>query len=401
MPQTSTVKLADTGRKPVQCPAWGKYPREAANWGLGATGCACGGRPMTVEAQLSRLSALTLQLHAGSRAWPAGTFQTRALELLSGLLPFEGALWGNDSPSPPQLHRVYLQGLAAGHEARYCQFDYPVDPLRAAACAAAGQAVRLSAIAPGPCLTDRECEFLLEYGAASALCIAQTDALCGQREFLSVWRSRLQPAFSSTEQVLLQFLMPHLVGCAALHRQTAGPITLAPGARRSLAQHPDPSPDCSEGPQTLTSFGVAQGAGRFGRPQLALCDSQGVLHQVDGPCLALLRQEWPDWSSGPLPRVVVQALARPHSPPFVGKHIVITPSLCDPLIRLVVRRRVAIDRLSGRQRHIAGLYAEGRTGTEIALALGLSASTVNNHLGVVFKKLAVNNKVQLARVMSG
>ena len=403
MPYASPVKSADTRVMPKPGLGWGKHPRRAARQVLGSPGRRRGGWPMMVEAQLSGLSALTLQLHAGSRRWPAGTLQPRALELLAGMVAFDGALWGNDSLAAPQLHRVWLQGLAAGREARYSQFDYPVDPLRAAASAAAGRALSLSATPPWPGLTERQGEFLVGYGVASALCIAQVDGQCGQRVFLSLWRDASQPPFSLAEQGMLQFLMPHLVECAAQHQRAAGPMAVAPGTDRRFDQHhnPDHSPYRSDRPQTLPGFGAVRGGGSFDRLQLALCDTQGVLHQVDGPCLALLRQEWPDWSSGPLPRVLVQALARPHCPPYVGSRIVITPSPCDQLIRLVVRRRVAVDRLSERQRHIAGLYADGRTGPQIALALGLTASTVNNHLGVVFKKLAVNNKAQLVRLMSG
>ena len=65
---------------------------------------------MTSEAQLSRLSALTLQLHAGSRQRQAGTLQSRALELLTGMVPFDAALWGSDSLAATAT----TPGLAAG-----------------------------------------------------------------------------------------------------------------------------------------------------------------------------------------------------------------------------------------------------------------------------------------------
>jgi len=64
-----------------------------------------------------------------------------------------------------------------------------------------------------------------------------------------------------------------------------------------------------------------------------------------------------------------------------------------------VRRSAPADRLSARQRGIAELYAAGLTGPQIARRLGLSPFTVNNHLGVVFRKLGVARKVQLLRLL--
>jgi two-component system uhpT operon response regulator UhpA len=87
--------------------------------------------------------------------------------------------------------------------------------------------------------------------------------------------------------------------------------------------------------------------------------------------------------------------------PFHGRQITVLMTHSGTLLLLEVRRRAAVDRLSTRQRDIALLYAEGHTGPQIATQLGLSPSTVNNHLGVVFKKLAVSNKVQLLNAMRG
>jgi DNA-binding CsgD family transcriptional regulator len=176
----------------------------------------------------------------------------------------------------------------------------------------------------------------------------------------------------------LQFLMPHLVEAQRenrLSRAHAGD-DLAP-ARRSHA----------------------------------LCDADGLLQQVDEQGLALLRTEWPRWCATRLPEPLAEAaafaMAAPgvdaaaSTPPFHGRQITVLMTRSGGLLLLEVRRRAAVDRLSTRQRDIALLYAEGRTGPQIASQLGLSPSTVNNHLGVIFKKLAVSNKVQLLNAMRG
>lgn len=53
-------------------------------------------------------------------------------------------------------------------------------------------------------------------------------------------------------------------------------------------------------------------------------------------------------------------------------------------------------KLTLREREIATRYAQGETYAVIAAALGLSPSTVRNHLAHCYRKLNVNNKAELA-----
>jgi DNA-binding CsgD family transcriptional regulator len=58
--------------------------------------------------------------------------------------------------------------------------------------------------------------------------------------------------------------------------------------------------------------------------------------------------------------------------------------------------------LSPAERRIAVLVPSGKTNKEIAADLGLSYKTVKFHLTMVFKKLEVSNRVQLAtRIVRG
>jgi len=54
------------------------------------------------------------------------------------------------------------------------------------------------------------------------------------------------------------------------------------------------------------------------------------------------------------------------------------------------------EKLTARQREIAGLIAEGLTNREIAERLVLSTGTVGNHLGHIMRTLGLKNRVQLA-----
>lgn len=53
-------------------------------------------------------------------------------------------------------------------------------------------------------------------------------------------------------------------------------------------------------------------------------------------------------------------------------------------------------RLTGREREVLGLVASGSTNKDIAAALGISPSTVKNHLQNILEKLHLENRVQAA-----
>jgi DNA-binding CsgD family transcriptional regulator len=59
------------------------------------------------------------------------------------------------------------------------------------------------------------------------------------------------------------------------------------------------------------------------------------------------------------------------------------------------------ERLTRREREVAGLAAAGASSREIAAKLVLSVRTVDNHLQNVYSKLGVASRDELARVLRG
>lgn len=311
--------------------------------------------PPAEDPRLAALSRAVLQLHRGSIDWPAAAFDSRAVEALATVLAFDACLWGSVHAQAPAGAPLALQGL----------FAQGLDAQTLALC--------LSGAAPPP-----------------GLLASHVEPLAGRRVELRLWR--LAPAtdtstgFSANDAQSLQFLLPHLVEAQRENR-----------------------------------LGQAYSGAAPTRPRrsLALCDGLGVLQQVDEQGLALLRVEWPHWRGGSLPAPLLAAIqaaiqtamqaatqaalaAPPAStplPPYYGRGITVVLTRSGPGLLLEIRRRADADRLSARQRDIAQLYARGQTGPEIASRLALSSSTVNNHLGAIFKKLAVKNKLQLLDVM--
>jgi DNA-binding NarL/FixJ family response regulator len=58
------------------------------------------------------------------------------------------------------------------------------------------------------------------------------------------------------------------------------------------------------------------------------------------------------------------------------------------------RRAAQFPDLTGREREILGLIAQGYSNTEIAARLFLSTKTVRNHISSIFAKLAVTDRAQ-------
>jgi DNA-binding NarL/FixJ family response regulator len=63
-------------------------------------------------------------------------------------------------------------------------------------------------------------------------------------------------------------------------------------------------------------------------------------------------------------------------------------------------RHMPMVELTERQREIATLVSEGLTEQEIADRLFLSRLTVRNHKQTIYRKLGVNNAVQMTRVLT-
>ncbi len=87
---------------------------------------------------------------------------------------------------------------------------------------------------------------------------------------------------------------------------------------------------------------------------------------------------------------------------------ILSPSVTAQLIASVTRPRdeprqraaqARLDRLTDRERAVAEAVGEGLTNTEIAERLHLGVATVKTHVGALFSKLEVTNRVQVARCL--
>ena len=87
---------------------------------------------------------------------------------------------------------------------------------------------------------------------------------------------------------------------------------------------------------------------------------------------------------------------------------ILSPSVTAKLIATVTRprdeavqrsARARLARLTDREREVAKAVSEGLTNAEIADRLHLGVATVKTHVGALFSKLEVTNRVQIARCL--
>ena len=87
---------------------------------------------------------------------------------------------------------------------------------------------------------------------------------------------------------------------------------------------------------------------------------------------------------------------------------ILSPSVTAKLIATVTRPRdeavqrsalARLARLTDREREVAEAVSEGLTNAEIADRLHLGVATVKTHVGALFSKLEVTNRVQIARCL--
>jgi DNA-binding CsgD family transcriptional regulator len=133
------------------------------------------------------------------------------------------------------------------------------------------------------------------------------------------------------------------------------------------------------------------------RKAWALVDQQGFIREAAPAFSARLRSRWPDWRGNRLPdelaRFVIDGRA------FKTKALDIELSQSENLRFLEVKERSALDKLTARESEIVMRFANGETYSTISAALSLAPATVRNHLSRCYRKLGVNSKAELAKLV--
>ena len=133
----------------------------------------------------------------------------------------------------------------------------------------------------------------------------------------------------------------------------------------------------------------------------AIARHNGQLFYAGSGFNCLLQKEWPDWKGIKLPKAMLDAINGGSGAGFTGVAITVSVTGIGQLIFLRAAPRCPLSKLSPREASIAQLYSEGLSHKEIALRLNISPLTVRTVIQRIFTKLEINDKAELARLISG
>lgn len=134
----------------------------------------------------------------------------------------------------------------------------------------------------------------------------------------------------------------------------------------------------------------------------AVADQIGAIHHVSSGFLELMQVEWPGWRGPKLPDEIAKVKSDDgERGKFTGERIVILIQAKGDLTLLSVRPKDKFDRLTRRERQVAGLFANGQNYKEVARKLSISPVTVRNTLANIYKKLEISDKSELSGLVAG
>lgn len=319
------------------------------------------------------LSELLIALHHGANVVSPDKFREYALDLVHSAIPFDSAAWGKHSRIGGELvaSELYMHGPMAD-TLQSLESIRQLD-----ACLTKSQTtqpwitVNFNCSEPPRELTSELRQHFAFFGMMHCLCTIGYDPLSQTPHHIMLVRNDPERPYSEKERLLKQFLMPHLEA-ACDHNY------------RFLPQTHAHNPPVSERRQSN-----------------ALMDDQGVLFATEPRFTQLLMAEFPNWHGPLLPEPLLKTFIEKNSDRHVGTTITLTASRRNSMWLLWARAKQPIDDFSVRTMKLAAYFADGHNHKEIGQLMNISPATVRNHISIIYKKLQVNNKSQLAQLLSG
>lgn len=321
---------------------------------------------------LGILSTLLLDLFSACDALPFPEFQQQALRLIQERLPFDSALWGAGA-------------VAAGHEpiiSSICLYNQPEEMLLDyERVKGRDLAFQMALAQPGTTINVALPDIAWEegseaiqahierYGMQHSLVTVTRGPVTGLVAAVTLYRADPAHRFTEPERLLMQNLVPHLIALCD----------------RSRLQHLE----------------EARHPGRERRRRAAaLVDGKGMLYTTNSAFINLMLAEWPDWRGPMLPPALLDTVVTNSSSRALFSRIAVHASAVNDLLLLHLREITPCDSLSQREWDVATAFGRGLSYKEIARHLGVSPSTVRNHLTTIYQKVGVSNKAELAHILA-
>ncbi|MFT4099461.1 MAG: helix-turn-helix transcriptional regulator [Burkholderiaceae bacterium] len=312
--------------------------------------------------KLEEFSDTLLELNVLARQSGTRAYQHQALARVQRILPFDFAWWGIMSAHEDsfRLHSSHLFELPSGYIDVWERTKRD-DNVARAVCKRPSRTLYFDdhelRSAPGLAVLTGA------HGIHQAFCTSAYLPSESAFIFLSLYRARPSPRFTSDELLLNQYLMPHL--CSSWSANREHQID-----RLRI--------------EASSSLDAA----------VALVDRGHELLNVEPDFLPLLRLEWPDDDGVTLPAPVI-AWLRAGEASLKLRRIVLHRHAFDEFLLIEARRRTRADSLSPREAAIAEASGAGLSYKEIARRFDCAPATIRHHLRVIYEKLDVGDKATM------
>lgn len=311
---------------------------------------------------MDRFDSFIANLYRASAFIQAEHFREWALLQLRELVPFDAALWGSGNLVTPKFHTITLLGLADKY-AKTLEVTNEVNPIWEGLITNIGKTLDSAELVPDKAFYKspiyKKC--FSKFKIERILTTLHNDNRAGMATLLSVYRFDRENRFSDADKANFSRAVEHLTN-AASHAYFTHLIRTAPDEQAH-------------------------------RPA-AVCDREGYLHEVQPQFLDMLEEHFPDWKGPSLPFALPASGENFSAQGICGK----TEAL-DDLLCIQIWEESPLDLLTDREREVVEGVCQGMTFKEIAKSSDIAPSTVSNHLYRIYRKLGVNNRSSLAKLV--
>lgn len=312
------------------------------------------------------------QLYRTAQNTSTDSFQDFVLGALGGQVRFEAALWftGHIHAGQFQFHRLHAHRmpLAGLDEVVALVREYPRALERAAAapcCAHLFDAAELYAEPDDQVALEQVRRWRME----RQLLIATASGNGYGGEWLSLHRPRSDRPFDETDRETLRLLMPHLAESRSVNRAV-----------------------CLRQASTEPLF--ASG------PHRALTLPDGTVLHCGRRISEAIEARWPHWGGARLPAPLLADLSREGSVRLAVRGETLVARKFSDAFVLTIKAIPITERLTRREYEVARLFGAGGDYRDIARRCAIAPATVRNIVQKSYRKLGINSKAQLARLLS-
>lgn len=311
--------------------------------------------------QMESFNKLLLDLYRGADVLPLTEFRHFALKRVQEQLPFDAAIWSATTLTQGRPHvYAWLQSGITEESIDLINRNSEQDVIGQRTAEQLGRTLyfEVSSMEPSPLI-----KVLIEHNhVRHMLATAVRDERLHTTTILLLARRGDAP-FTEAERLMKEMLMPHLELMAV---------------RNFQAQ--------------VIQARAAKTAGMLG---IALLDITGCVLIADAEFPRLVNEQWPAWTGHTLPDDIRCAQQRGETT-MVCERVTVHLMQRETHTLLLVARRTAVDSLTPKERLIAAEFANGKSHKEVANMFKLSPQTVRSRLQVVYAKLGINDKSELA-----